>query len=158
MAKRKPTLAEAPKVRKLRRKPDPLTQTPSDLEEHWADVAPGKSVPTMARKDLAKFVMDFCDGKVFTSAHIRDSQAEHLLHIVFLPLALGGLQGMYECEVKRIGLIWEYMSEAGYRAINGYPTFLSCRIMSKEDWDTARKAIQREMQRREKAAETVLDE
>ncbi len=158
MAKRKPKLAEAPKPRKAKDKPDPLEQTPTDLEEHWADVAPGKSIPRMPRKDLAKFVMDFCDDKVFTSAHVRDSQAENLLHLIFMPLALGALQGLYEHEVKNIGLIWEYMSQAGYRAINGYPTFLSCRLMHKDDWDTARKAIQREMKRRKKSVETVLDE
>lgn len=158
MPKRKPKLVETPKPRKTKAKPDPLEQTPTDLEEHWADVAPGKCVPKMPRAGLAKFVMDFCDGKVFTSAHVHDSQTENLLHIIFLPLALGGLHGLYEHEVKNIGLIWEHLSQAGYRGINGYPTFMSCRLMHKDDWDTARKAIKREMERRDKATETILDE
>lgn len=157
MAKRKAKLIPTPKPKKAKAQPDPLEQTPTDLEEHWADVAPGKSIPTMPRKDLAKFVMDYCDGKVFTSAQVSEHSL-NLLPCIFMPLALGGLQGLYDAEVQRIGLIWEYMSQAGYRAINGYPTFLSCHLMHKDDWNTARKAILREMTRREKATESVLDE
>jgi hypothetical protein len=34
-----------------------------------------------------------------------------------------------------IGVIWEWNSKSSPRSINGYPIFMSCRIMHKEDWE-----------------------
>jgi len=35
----------------------------------------------------------------------------------------------------QIGVVWEWNSESLPRSINGYPIFMSCRIMHKEDWE-----------------------
>ena len=35
----------------------------------------------------------------------------------------------------QLGVVWEWNSEALPRSINGYPIFMSCRIMNKEDWE-----------------------
>ncbi len=35
----------------------------------------------------------------------------------------------------QIGVVWEWYSESLPRSINGYPIFMSCRIMHKEDWE-----------------------
>jgi hypothetical protein len=50
---------------------------------------------------------------------------------------------------QQIGVLWEWMSKAGPRAINGYPTFFSVRLLHRDDWERARKAIIREQKRRE---------
>ena len=52
-------------------------------------------------------------------------------------------------KLDQLGVIYEWMSKAGPRAINGMPTFFSCRLMHKEDWERARQAIAREQERRE---------
>lgn len=49
---------------------------------------------------------------------------------------------------KDIGVVWEWLSKAGPRSINGYPIFFSCRLMHREDWEKARRAAQKEMDRR----------
>jgi hypothetical protein len=38
--------------------------------------------------------------------------------------------------VKDAGIIYEYISAAGPRSINGYPMFTSCRKLNKEDTQT----------------------
>lgn len=47
-----------------------------------------------------------------------------------------------------LGLVWEYLSEAGPRSVNGMPIFMSLRFMHIEDWNRARTAILREEERR----------
>jgi hypothetical protein len=50
---------------------------------------------------------------------------------------------------QNLGVIWEWMAKAGPRSINGYPIFFSCRLMHRDDWTRAEKAILREQTRRE---------
>lgn len=50
---------------------------------------------------------------------------------------------------EQLGVIWEWMSQAGPRSINGYPTFSSHRLLHRDDWERARKALAREQERRE---------
>lgn len=136
----------------------PPSNTPHDLEDHWADVAPGKRIPRMPRKDLAEFVMAFCDGKVYTSVHLHPNEVGNLIQMVFLPLAMGALANVPKSSVNDIGLVWEYIDRAGPRSINGHPMFFSCRLMHKLDWEIAIKAIRREEERRKESTETILDE
>lgn len=49
----------------------------------------------------------------------------------------------------QVGVIWEWMSEAKSRSVNGYPTFMSARFIHLEDWARARPAIEREQNRRQ---------
>jgi hypothetical protein len=50
---------------------------------------------------------------------------------------------------RDLGILWEWMHKAGPRSVNGYPIFFSLRIMHREDWNRALKAIIREEKRRE---------
>lgn len=54
---------------------------------------------------------------------------------------------LYEATLDQIGCFWEYMDKAMPRSINGLPCFMSVRIMHKDDWDRALKAILREQER-----------
>jgi hypothetical protein len=56
-----------------------------------------------------------------------------------MPIGLGGLGGV---DVDQIGAIIEYLDKAGERSINGYPIFMSCRVVHKDDWaQVAEKAM-----------------
>lgn len=46
-----------------------------------------------------------------------------------------------------LGIVWEYLSEALPRSINGYPIFMSCRVMNKSDWNKIWPVLQREEDR-----------
>lgn len=48
---------------------------------------------------------------------------------------------------EQIGVIWEYLAQAGPRSINGMPMFFSCRFMHREDWQRALAAYERERER-----------
>jgi hypothetical protein len=53
-----------------------------------------------------------------------------LLISVFIPLAF-----VQQRLPTNLGHVYEYLSEAGLRAVNGYPTFMSMKFLSKDDAD-----------------------
>lgn len=59
------------------------------------------------------------------------------------------MQGFQAGRMFDLGVVYEEHSKAGPRSINGYPIFYSFRVLSRNDWDRARKAITRELERRE---------
>jgi hypothetical protein len=108
------------------------------------------SLPRMSDAELREFVLGVCDDKVFTSAHLQQREGGlDLLRMVFLPLALGAMKEAPEAHIKDVGLMWEWMREAGPRSINGYPMFFSVRFMHQLDWERALPAIKAELKRRE---------
>lgn len=110
-------------------------------------------IPSMDDEALRKFVQAYCNQQVFTSWELINRQQNAAdpfaeLPMVFMPLAMGALSEWTKEELDDIGLIYEYMSEAGPRAINGNPCFVSFRIMNCADWKRAAEAITKELDRR----------
>lgn len=92
---------------------------------------------------LTQFVLNVCDSEIFTSNQVD----EHTnLSMVFMVLAL-----MPEPLPEDTVLVWEYLSKAGPRSVNGYPCFWSCHFMNKADWGRCLVAIKAELERREKS-------
>ena len=104
----------------------------------------------MSKEDLKQFINDYLGNLIFTSEMLVAGNQENLVYLVFLPLALGAFEDLSKDEVAKIGLIYEYISKAGPRAINGYPTFMSMNLMRQEDWEIARREIIKEQKRRQK--------
>jgi len=67
--------------------------------------------------------------------------------LVFLPLAFGALADWPKAEIEKIGCVWAFNRTALPRGINGYPMLTESRLMHKDDWTRAHKAIVREQQR-----------
>ncbi len=112
--------------------------------------APGpRIIPRMTESELREFVLGVCDNQIFTDKHIPPSQWESMVRSIFMVLGLGGLAEWTPEELNEIGCIWEWMREAGPRSINGYPMFMSLRLLHKEDWARAKVALERESKRRE---------
>lgn len=101
------------------------------------------SIPRLSEEALRKFVLEFLGGAIYTSADLR--RVENI-GIVFLPV-LGLFEGRTKEELSQVGVIWEYLSKAMPRSINGMPIFSSCHLMHIEDWKRARLAIEREQLR-----------
>lgn len=115
-----------------------------------------EEVVRMSKEDMAKFIREFRSGQIFSSAHLPEHD-DRLIPMVFLVLTLGALYGAPDSYINSIGLIWEYLKQAGPRSINGYPQFFSCRLVHKEDWEKIRKTII-ELDNREKSdVESLLD-
>ena len=90
-------------------------------------------IPRMSSENLSVLAKDIATNSVFLSTMIREHDAANVLHMVFMPLALGCLSDLSKEEAEDIGLIYEYLKEAGPRGINGYPMFTSCRFLTKKD-------------------------
>lgn len=80
-------------------------------------------------QELKKLAIDIADGKIFTDRHLRDINQ---LSMVFMILALME-ENDYNSFIHEVGLIYEYMSEAGPMSINGMPIFMSVRRLSIEE-------------------------
>lgn len=104
-------------------------------------------VPRKSREELRKFVDDFVSGRIFSSAHLPPTD-DRLIGGVFLTAGLGGFSEWTLEELQQIGIIYEYLNQAGPRSINGYPCFFSLRVLHVEDWRIALVAINAELERR----------
>lgn len=82
--------------------------------------------------DLKKIAIDLYEGKIFTDRHIQGSD----IQMVFMPIALGAFQNTSEEEIKDIGLIYEYLDQAGPRSINSMPCFFSFKMLSRSETET----------------------
>jgi hypothetical protein len=58
-------------------------------------------------------------------------------------------QGFTATRLRNLGCLYEHLSQAGPRSINGYPIFWSVRILNRDDWQRAAAAIDRELERRD---------
>ncbi len=101
----------------------------------------------LADDELRRFVDAFVSQQIFTSQHVPESNID-MLKVIFMPLAFGALDGYTPEDIADIGIVYEYLDAQGPRSVNGYPTFMSCRLMRKSDWARARGAIQLETERR----------
>jgi hypothetical protein len=114
------------------------------LSASWDSLRQALILPRMSDADLRKFVDDFTSDRIFSDRHFPPGTDPGTVSMVFMPLALGALAD----SLNVIGLFWEYTSEALPRGVNGYPTFASVRMMHREDFERARVAIGREIERR----------
>jgi len=101
----------------------------------------GAETPEAQSERLRKFVLDYCDGRIFTDLECG-SPREVGQH--FMVLALGGASML----PKDAGRVYEHMSQAAPMAINGKPVFFSCRYLSQDEWDRVKHAIVAELERR----------
>lgn len=80
--------------------------------------------------ELKKLAWDIHAGKVFTNRHIREGDERLFPNIFMVTLFLDEKQ---KEDLADAGLFYEYYDQAGPRAINGYPMFMSLRSLCKED-------------------------
>lgn len=84
-------------------------------------------------EDLKKIAIDMYEGRIFCDRHVQHSED---LKMVFMPIAMGAFAESTEEELNDIGMIYEYLSEAGPRSTNGMPNFFSLKILSKNETKT----------------------
>ena len=91
-------------------------------------------------EELKNVAIGIHSGTIFCDRQVQD---ENLLGNVFMPILLGALSEWTEEEAKEIGMIYEDLSEAGPRGINGYPIFMSCKMMNRKDAETVLMMVQK---------------
>jgi len=88
-----------------------------------------KPVSSKTHEELKQIAMDLVDGKIFTDRSI-DQTDSRLFASIFMPVMFGCFN---DKDINTVGLVYEYLSEAGPRSINGYPIFMSLRMLNRED-------------------------
>jgi hypothetical protein len=86
----------------------------------------GKCIESIPHEDLKKIAIDIANNKIFTSQHCP----QDMIGNVFTLLMFGTLR---QYNISSIGLLYEYIDTAGPMCINGYPIFLSHRMLNKKD-------------------------
>jgi hypothetical protein len=85
-------------------------------------------VTRLRDEELNQLAQDYHAGRVFTNQHVTSA---YQVSLVFLPLALGGIPESVDHD--SIGMIYEYVDQAGPSSINGMPMFMSYRVLHKAD-------------------------
>lgn len=84
-------------------------------------------------EELKKLATDIYSGLVFTDKHMKEGDSNP-----FMVLNLMDHKDVKELSEK-CGCIYEYLSSAGPRSVNGRPSFLSFQLLDKADakimWD-----------------------
>lgn len=87
-------------------------------------------------KELAQAL---ATGQLFTNWHLPEHE-QRLIGSVFMPIGFGVLATY---DLTQIGMVCEHLSKAGPRAINGYPMFMSVRIVNVAQADAIRLKAQK---------------
>lgn len=112
----------------------------------------------MEPQDIRQLASDIVDGRVFTSWHIAKEDLGNL-GMIFMPLLFMSARDKAEDEtehdyLKRLdeaeknkenartaAMFYEFLDQAGLRCINGYPMFMSLKMLRQEDAEPLRQAI-----------------
>jgi len=111
-----------------------MTDQPSLFEESPQEETTPRSpkFPEMTITEKNRLARDIATEKVFMDIFVRKEDAHHLATI-FIPMGLMSWDGWTEEDKAQLGGVYEYMSEASPRSINGYPSFFSCKLLHKDD-------------------------
>jgi hypothetical protein len=90
-----------------------------------------KVLPRLDELSLKQLALDIMESKVFTSLSL-DEGSVHLVRSIFIPLIFLDQEYLYNIQ-DDLGMIYENYSKAGSWTINGFPMFVSCRFLNRED-------------------------
>ena len=90
---------------------------------------------------ITQLVLNICDNQVFTDRHCREPSD---IGIVFMVLSLAPKEQF----PTDLGMVWEYMSEAAPRDVNGMPCFFSCNFETAANAERIWAGVKQEMERR----------
>lgn len=91
-----------------------------------------KKFPNLEKEVISQLAKDIATDKVFCSFYLPESEL-NLIGSIFMPILFGALKDYTQEQIKDLGFIYEYYDKAGPRGINGYPMFMSCGFVSKDD-------------------------
>lgn len=87
-----------------------------------------KKVPRLEDDEIKRVAKGLVEGHVFTATMCPPDMIGH----VFMVAALGGLS---DFDPDDVAMLYEWLDKAGERGINGYPMFMSCRVVCHDDWN-----------------------
>lgn len=88
--------------------------------------------PRLTPAEISEVAKDYQAGHIFGSWQIPDTQIDMLPSIFMVLIFMSEIAVKEILEAKAL-YCYEHMRHAGPRSINGYPIFMSCRLIQKED-------------------------
>jgi hypothetical protein len=85
-------------------------------------------------KELKEIAMGIRAGTIFTDRNIR-KQDHYMIGSIFMPIALMDDEDRKEYIASKPGMIFEHISKAAPRAVNGYPIFFTMQTLSYDEAD-----------------------
>lgn len=89
-------------------------------------------IPSKTEEELKQLAREIHAGHVFTDRHVQDP---NMLASVFMIFMFLDDERKRELMADPPGMIYEHLSEAGPRSVNGLPSFLSVKMLNREDTD-----------------------
>ncbi len=84
--------------------------------------------------ELKEIAKDLWAGKIFSDRHITSlKDSPNMLGMVFMPIVFMDSETKKQLSDFKVNFIYEYLDKAGPRAINGMPTFFSCRTLTEPE-------------------------
>jgi hypothetical protein len=99
------------------------------------EIDEGVVVPNYVSKtdaEIKELALQLYRGEIFTSMQIPEESMQ-LLGSIFMPLIFLDAIAQKQLIVNGAFSFYEFISEAGPRSINGFPSFISMRYLNKED-------------------------
>lgn len=84
----------------------------------------------LTEKEIADLANDMYRGLIFTDRHVQNPKD---VPSVFMPIIFMKKEDIEKLKANPPGMIYEYLDQAGPRAINGMPMFMSLRMISVKD-------------------------
>lgn len=81
-------------------------------------------------EELKQLAEEMYRGEIFCDRHVNRPQD---VEMVFMPIALMDNRGRAALRRRKVNFVYEYMSQAGPRSINGNPTFMTCRVLTEPE-------------------------
>ena len=87
-------------------------------------------IPSKTDAELHELALAIFRGEVFTDWHVDDLR---MLPSIFMILNFLDDDAMATFRANPPGMIYEYLREAGERSVNGYPMFMSMKLLNQAD-------------------------
>jgi len=100
-------------------------------------------IPSKTDDELHQLALAVFRGEVFTDRHVDDL---HMVPSIFMILNFLDDDALATFRTTPPGMIYEYMREAGERSVNGYPMFMSMKLLNQADAQTFAEKYERIVQ------------
>lgn len=96
-------------------------------------------VKTLDDAEVRAVALAWLAGNLVCTTLFHESDS-HLVPLVFMPVAFGAIEQYAEAERAKIAGVYAIFGRERNcgRAVNGYPIFAECRVMSEADWERVR--------------------
>lgn len=89
--------------------------------------------PDLTDAELRELALQIRAGSVFTDRSIREAELEQMMPMIFMPLGLMSKEELARLIEDEPYMLYEHISAAGPRSMNGYPMFFSFRYLRKSE-------------------------